>query len=229
MNNVEYKLLFLLPIFPQTESVLLLDIKPMSLITRLLEAGIRVCHARLGRDGRIGTGTSFNPSGPGESSPRESDLDSVAGQVFDIVVAGNLPAGQSAIAPLAEEIQSILAESGHLVAVLSNKYGYSRLRKALKPASSSGPGMHSLRGGLSVLKQLGFNHTDVFSPMPNLENPAVFVSLRESNSLEFLLVQFEDFARKKSWLIDTATRIMIRMNIYKHLLNQYVIVARRVQ
>jgi hypothetical protein len=194
----EYKLLFILPVFPDTGRVLLLDIPSRDLENRLSAMGI---------DCR---------SGSMEGAAGE---DTCGG--YDLIVAGRMPAGRKGRSEFSRSVGRLLSPQGRLVIVAPNRFGYSRLtgRKGGTEGSSS---LGTMRG---MVRKMGFSEVSVFSPVPDTANPSAFISLYGSNSFEFLLAQFPDFISAKSGPVRSLFTLLIRTGIFRHFQNHYAIVA----
>jgi SAM-dependent methyltransferase len=186
--------------------VLLLDFKDDDLAGRLSSMGIEVCNANYFDNNR----TIFN------------------NKKFDFIVAGQFFEYLKTKKMFYNNISKLLKDGGFLVSIIYNSYGYSRIRKTASFRSSRTPYKNggSLRKGLKGLRDLGFKESRIFAPIPNILNPTAFISLEESNSLQFLLSHFPDFRMKKSFLVENITKLLINSNCYRYFLNQYVIVSR---
>jgi len=107
----EYKLLFLLPVFPDTARVLLLDAGSAALGDRLSSMGIECVRG------------SIRDLGPG-------------GEEFDIIVAGRMPEGRMETERFVRSADGLLAEKGWLVVVSPNRFGYRRFARRKEGGSS---------------------------------------------------------------------------------------------
>ena len=212
-NNGEYKLLFCLPVFQDTSEILFLDFQAEGLMRKLSTLDIDVYAGSIAR------------------------LESVrkaAGRGYDVIIMGRLPEGRSEKERFTDLFDELLSESGHLVAVVSNRFGYKRLLGKLGGRGrSAGRGILPESGGRTaslcavhrILRNAGFKDINTFSPIPDLVNPSAIISLAGSNSLEFLFSQFPGFMKARSRLIDGILKLLVRTGIFRYLLNEYVVVA----
>lgn len=214
MNQADgggYKLLFILPIAPDTANVLFLDFEPGTLGERLAAMGIECRCGSLEGRGR-----------PAADGAR-----------YDLIVAGSVPPGRRGTDSFAEAVGTLLSPGGHLVTVAANRFGYSRLAGVVGGTGSGRGGRargaagegRSLRYLMRIMRGMGFTAVHAFSPVPDPSNPSAFISLRDPNTLEFLLGQFPDFITARSRPVKALLRALIRSGAYAHLLNHYVIVA----
>lgn len=212
-NDGEYKLLFCLPVFQDTREILFLDFEAEGLMRKLSTLDIDVYAGSIARFGSI----------------RKA-----AGRGYDAIIMGRLPEGRSEEKRVADAFDELLSESGYLVVVVSNRFGYKRLLekfggrgqsvgRGVQPASTGKTA--SLCTVYRILRNAGFTDINTFSPIPDLVNPSVIVSLASSNSLEFLFSQFPGFMKARSRLIDGILKLLVRTGIYRYLLKEYVIVA----
>lgn len=194
----EYKLLFLLPVFPDTGRVLLLDIGSDSLERRLSAMGIEC------RTGSVDD-VSRDDAGAGR---------------FDLIVAGRMPSGRRAMDMFKRSVGGLLTGTGWLVVVSPNRFGYSRL--AGRGGGGAGSSLGAMRG---MVRKMGFTDIHIYSPVPDTANPSAFISLYGSNSLEFLLGQFPDFISARSGPVRGILSLLIRTGIFRYVQNYYAIVA----
>jgi hypothetical protein len=216
MNRIDtgdHKLAFLLPIFPETKTVLFLDLELKGLRLRLEELGIDVRSASI---------TGEAPERSGESG------------TFDIIVSGRMPSGRAEESLFIEKVGNLLSPSGYLVVLASNRFGQSRLRgRSSKLPSQDEEGTSlkvgvracTLRGVLRTIHKMDFEEVRSYSPIPRFENPSMFVSLENPNSIKFLLAQFPDFFLTRSRLLRMLLSSMIRAGTYKYILDRYVVIA----
>ena len=197
----EYKLLFLLPVFPDTGRVLLLDIESDSLEQRLSAMGIEC------RSGSV-DGAELECTGDG---------------MYDVIIAGRMPSGRRSMKAFMRSVDGLLSGAGWLVVVSPNRFGYSRLAGR----GGGGGGSSSLRAMRGMVRQMGFTDVHVYSPVPDTVNPSAFISLYGSNSLEFLLGQFPDFISAWSGPVRSIFSLLIRTGIFRYVQNHYAIVAGR--
>jgi hypothetical protein len=85
----------------------------------------------------------------------------------------------------------------------------------------------SFRGAGEAVRRAGFRAAGVYTAVPGLDAPRVFISIERSNPLEFLLIQFPDFSRRRSRFVEGLVKLLIRTNLHRHFLNEYVFMARR--
>ena len=196
-----YKLIYILPLFQHSKRILLLDFKDESLMSRLSSMGADVDYRR------------FSDSGGTVSD----------GTRFDIVIGARLPAYLKEKKRFLDNVVGLLNEEGYFVSVFSNSIGFSGLKGRQIPHEAG----LSLARGRKGLRDLGFSEVGIFAPVPDISNPTAFLSLKESNSLRFMLSNFPGFRKKKSFLHEGVMKLLIGTNSYKYFLNQYVIVSRK--
>jgi hypothetical protein len=201
-----YKLLYILPIFQHSKRILLLDFKDENLKDRLssMEADVD-CWSFSNIDGTPSDGTRF-----------------------DIIIGARLPAYLREKKRFLDNVVGFLNEEGYFVSVFSNSLGFSGLKGRIRRGTAGGrPEDLSLARGRKGLRDLGFSEVGIFAPVPDISNPTAFLSLKESNSLRFMLSNFPGFRKKRSLIHEGAMKLLIGTNSYKYFLNQYVIVSRK--
>ena len=203
-NIGEYKLLFLLPVFPDTRDILFIDFESDELRQTLSSLGINVFSNSLEKP------HSGQAAGPDK---------------YDLVLAGKWPSERAGGENFFDLLDRVLSGSGQLVAVVSNRFSYKRLIKKIVGRSSATVETSSLRSVIRLLEKNGFSRINLFSPIPDLKNPSVIISLDGSNSLQFLFNQFPDFMTTRSGLIRGMLKLLNRTGIYKYILEEYVVVA----
>ena len=216
MNRIDtgdYKLAFLLPVFPETKNILFLDLEFEGLRRKLVDLGVDV------RTGSIG-----------DPGPERGG----GGGVYDLIVSGRMPSGREEESAFIKAVGDLLSPSGHLVAMAINKFGQSRFRGRTARSSPPGEikaspvgivGTCTLRGMLRIIRRMGFKEVRSYSPIPCFENPSMFISLDDANSMKFLLAQFPDFFVTRSRLLPGLLDITLKTGTFKYFLDQYVIVA----
>jgi hypothetical protein len=192
----EYKLLFLLPVFPDTGKVLLLDIDSDGLGSRLSAMGLECVTGSVGDPGKS--------AGDGE---------------YDLVVAGRMPSGRAQKSRFVSSVGRLLAERGWLVVLSPNRFGYGRL------TGKGGGGGSSLGAMKGMMKKMGFSDIRAYSPVPDPANPSAFVSLSGPGSYEFLLGQFPDFVSTGQGPLRAVLHALIRAGIFSRVQNHYAVVA----
>ena len=206
MRSGEYKVSFVLPIFEHTKNVLFAGVEMSDLAEKLVALGLDVVSGPMGEGVR-----------------------------FDLVVAGGIPRRELESRKYFADLSTALADSGHVAFILPNRFGLSRLSGAargggakdgpVRPASSGAP--QSLRKYLHAIRAHGFETIGVYSPIPDIRNPLVFVPVADARPFAFLLSYFPDFSTNRSAIAMWIVRILIRLGAYKHLMNWYIIVARK--
>jgi hypothetical protein len=224
-KSVGDRLLFVLPLFSGTKRVLFVGIKGDALREALEEHGIEVSHAALNAEGTIEprdrAGANAAPVVPRSENEHR----------FDVVVTGRMPKEGASRERFTRSILGLLSPQGHFVLIAENRYGYARfLGAARRPhtlfSRTASRGLMSYRGACEAVRRVGFRPAGVYAAVPGLDTPLVFFSIERPNSLESLLSQFPDFARKRSRLVEGLIRLVIRTNLHRHFLNEYVFVAR---
>ncbi len=224
-KSVGDRLLFVLPLYSGTRRVLFIGIEGDALREALGKHGIVVNHAALNDEGvidppaRAGAGTAA-------AAPRSENE-----HRFDMVIAGRLPKGGASRERFTRSILGLLSPRGHFVLIIENRFGYARFlgaaRKLRAPYSRTiSRGLMSFRGAGEALHRAGFRSVGVYAAVPGLDAPLVFFSVDRPNSLESLLAQFPDFARKRSRVAQGIISLVIRTNLHRHFLNEYVFVTR---
>jgi hypothetical protein len=196
----EYKLLFLLPIFPDTGRILLLDIESVELAERLSAIGIECRTASI-------------------EDPEPVDV--TEDGRYDVIIAGRMPAGGRGAARFVRLVDALLSTRGWLVTISPNRYGYSRLMGR----AGSGKVYSSLPAMRRLMRKMGFQDIHAYSPVPDPANPTAFISLSGYHSLEFLLGQFPDFISARSGPARAILAVIIRTGLFRYVQNHYVVIA----
>ena len=191
----DYKLLFLLPVFPDTERVLLLDIESDGLGSRLSAMGLECVPGSVADPGKN--------AGNGQ---------------YDLIVAGRMPSGRSQKKRFMSSVGRLLAERGWLVVLSPNRFGYRRL-------AGKGGGGSSLGAMKGMMRRIGFSDIRAYSPVPDPANPSAFISLSGPGSYEFLLGQFPDFVSARSGPLRVILSTLIRAGLFSHVQNYFAVVA----
>ena len=203
----EYKLLFSLPLYQDAAEVLFLDFQSEGLGNRLASLGIEV---------RAG------------SMARPAAIPEPAAGAYDLIITGRLPAGREEAGALSGAADMLRPGSGHLVAVVENRFWFRRISGLLpgRKAPGAGPARTASLGAVRrALRGAGFTGIEAFSPVPDSSNPSVVISLAGSGPLEFLVSWFPDFMRSRSGLIDSLQGFLVRAGLYRYLLREYIVVA----
>jgi len=204
MRSGEYKVSFVLPIFEHTKSVLFAGVEMSDLAEKLVALGLDVI------------------SGP-----------PAAGSKFDLIVAGGIPRGKEEACAYFAALSGALADSGSVAFLLANRYGFSRLlRGARRGGANDDRGLgvvepQSLGRYLRAIREHGFEAAGVHAPIPGVRNPSVIVPVADTRPLYFLLSHFPYFSTRQPVLALRIARILIRLGAHKHLMNWYIIIARK--
>jgi len=224
-KSIGDRLFFVLPLFSGTRRVLFVGVRGDALREALEEHGIGVSHAALNAEGAVEPPDRAGANAAPVVPRSENELR------FDMVIAGRMPKGGASREQFMRSILGLLSPQGHFVLITENRFGYARLLGAARRphtlfSRTASRGLMSFRGAGEAVRRAGFRPAGVYAAVPGLDTPLVFFSIERPNSLESLLTQFPDFARKRSRLVEGLIRLAIRTNLHRHFLNEYVIVAR---
>lgn len=205
MRSGAYKLSFVFPISGQTKRVLMDGVRMDDLAGKLAELGMEVF-----------SGTPFATESP-----------------YDLIVAGGISTADDTAQSFLDALHLALADSGSIVFLLANRYGYSRmLRRARRGDAPIGfgpgaPAPQSLGRYLRAIRKHGFETTGVYAPIPGIENPSMIVPVGDSRPLCFLLSRFPDFSTRQPAFARRLASVAIRFGAHRRFMNWYIVVARK--